>query len=60
MVNNVPNSENGKKKGKTRKYKNNSNHRQRIVNGYKAKNRPWLAFIQITRATCGGALINKK
>ena len=49
-----------KRQKKPRVYKKNSNHQQRIVNGYKAKNRPWLALIVVEGGTCGGALINKK
>jgi hypothetical protein len=32
----------------------------RIVNGYEADLRPWLAFLHIESSACGGALINKK
>ena len=30
----------------------------RIVNGYKAKNRPWLVAIFVGPGLCGGVLIN--
>ena len=32
----------------------------RIVNGYDADERPWLALINVHGGACGGALINLK
>ncbi|TRY62920.1 hypothetical protein TCAL_02031 [Tigriopus californicus] len=32
----------------------------RIVNGYDAADRPWLALLSISGASCGGALLNKR
>lgn len=31
----------------------------RIVNGYEPDNRPWLVYIDIWGATCGGALLTQ-